>query len=530
MFIHISASFLILMVYKNKGEKNMDFTLTPEPVYFAEDALNVSREQPVDLDFTLPDYCADVEKIFKCTVTPEVYSTNSGGGQLTVEGASLIRVLYCSVDKKTLKCAEQTLPFSASFNLSSDSSDLITSVKAKTEYVNCKAVSPRRLMIHGCITLNVKVSEKKSSNLYLPPECKELQTDLRKTKVSELMSLQSEVFAVAESISVNSKHPVCTVIRSEVKTVLNDVSAVGNRMLLKGELTLCMLYCTEHTSELPEQFTYVCPFVHNMECPDAQDSMIREIDLNLMSHDIKLKTDITGDNPLVVLEAKLCASVACRKETEVTYISDAYSTACETELEYAPVTLETSVLPKVTTLMNKSSVDLGENKISRVIDIFCDNVSIKPYVSDKLKLSGKANFCILALDENSELTYIERSVEIDNTESLNDTFTSCDNVTSMIKSVSYRIADNNNMELRVELLILTKLIKTENIQAVMSVSDCGEPENADSCALTLYFADEGESVWNIAKRYRTDKMALCIENNLSEKDLTDKMLLLIPKV
>ena len=100
----------------------------------------------------------------------------------------------------------------------------------------------------------------------------------------------------------------------------------------------------------------------------------------------------------------------------------------------------------------------------------------------------------------------------------------------MIKSVSYRIADNNNMELRVELLILTKLIKTENIQAVMSVSDCGELENADSCALTLYFADEGESVWNIAKRYRTDKMALCIENNLSEKDLTDKMLLLIPKV
>ncbi len=508
----------------------MDFTLTPEPVYFAEDALSVSREQPVDLDFTLPDYCADVEKIFKCTVTPEVYSTNSGGGQLTVEGASVVRVLYCSSDKKSLKCAEQTLPFSASFNLNPDVSDFVTSVKARTEYVNCKAVSPRRLMIHGCVTLNVRVSEKKPSNLYLPAECAELQTDLRKTKVSELMSLQSEVFSVAESISVSSKSPVTTVLRSEVKTVLTDVSAVGNRLLLKGELTLCMLYLADHTAELPEQFTYVCPFVHNMECSDAQDSLVREIDLNLMSHDIKLKTDITGDNPLVVLEAKLCVSVACRKETEVTYISDAYSTACDTELEYVPVTLEASVFPKMTTIMNKSTISLGEIKISRVIDIFCDNVTVKPYVSDKLKLSGKANFCILALDENSELTYIERSIEIDNTEPLSDTFTNCDNVTSMIKSVSYRLADNNNMELRAELLILTKLTKTENIQAVMSVSDCGKPDDKDDCALTLYFAEEGESVWDIAKRYRTDKKALCIENNLGEKDLTDKMLLLIPKV
>ena len=134
------------------------------------------------------------------------------------------------------------------------------------------------------------------------------------------------------------------------------------------------------------------------------------------------------------------------------------------------------------------------------------------------------------MDENSELTYIERSIEIENTEPLSDAFTSCDNVTSMIKSVSYRLADNNNMELRAELLVLTKLTKTENIQAVMSVTDCGETENKDDCALTLYFADEGESVWDIAKRYRTDKKALCIENNLTQKELTDKMLLLIPKL
>lgn len=508
----------------------MDFTLTPEPCYFAFDALNVSKEQPVDLDFTLPDYCADVEKIFKCTVNPEVYSVNSGGGQLTIEGASLVRILYCSSDKKSLRCAEQTLPFSAAFNLSNDIEDFVTSVKAKTEYVNCKAVSPRRLQIHGAVSLNVKARVKKPSDIYKAENCETLQTDIRKTKVSELVSLQSEIFTISESITTDSKAPVSTVLRSEVKTMLTDASAIGNRLMLKGELTLCMLYHSDYKGDVPEQLTYVFPFVHNIDCQGVSESTLREIDLSLLSFDTRLKTDIGSENPLIILDAKLCASIACRKETEVSFISDAYSTACDTELEFTPITLESAVLPKVSTIMSKSTLSLGEQKISRVIDIFCDNVAVKPYVTDKLKLSGKANFCILALDENSELTYIERSVDIENEETLSEAFSLCSDITSMVKSLSFRLADNNSMELRAEIYILSKLVRTENIQAVSKIEDMGEIHNDDSCALTLYFAQSGESLWDISKRYRTDKNALCLENGLNESELCEKMLLLIPKV
>ena len=30
------------------------------------------QECPVDTEYTLPDYCADIQKILKCIVTPEV--------------------------------------------------------------------------------------------------------------------------------------------------------------------------------------------------------------------------------------------------------------------------------------------------------------------------------------------------------------------------------------------------------------------------------------------------------------------------
>ncbi len=507
----------------------MDFTLTPKPVYTADDAICDSHELPVDLDFTLPDYCADVEKILKCTVSPEVYSTNFSGGQLSVEGSSVVRILYCSQDKKTLRCAEQSIPFQSTFNLSSDSDEYAVSIKAETQYVNCKAVSKRRLMVHGAATIKVKLRQKKATRIYEPEDSKELQTLMKSTKISELLSLQSEVFSVSESIATDSKIPVSTILRTELNCILTDATAVGNRMIIKGELTFSMLYASDQSSELPQQFTYVFPFTHNMQCPEGEKSDIREIDLSIMNYDYKLKSDITTDSPVVVLDAKLSASLACRKETEVSYISDAYSTFTNTTLEYTRLKVDTAVHPKITSLMCKSSVSLSDVEVSRVLDVFCDSVTVTPTAGDKLKLTGKANFCILALDSNSEIIYLERSIDINHDETLSMLYTGVSDVSSLVKSISYRLTDAENLELRAEILVFTKLVKTENLQAVSEITDIGKCIRDESCALTLYFAEADESVWDIAKRYKTDRNALVKENDITGEFLPDKMLLLIPE-
>ena len=507
----------------------MDFTLTPKHVYTADEAICATHEQPVDLDFTLPDYCEDVEKILKCTVNPEIYSTNLSGGQLSVEGSSVIRILYSSKDKKILRCAEQSIPFQSTFNISTDSDEFATYVKAETQYANCKAVSKRRLMVHGAVIIKVKVKQKKASKLYLPDESKELQTLMKTTKISELTSLQSEAFSVNESIMTDNNIPVSTILRTELNSILSDVTAIGNRMIIKGELTFSMLYSSEQHSDVPQQFTYVFPFTHNMQCPEGEKAHVKEIDLSVMSYDYKLKSDITTDSPVVVLDAKLCATVACRVEKEVSYISDAYSTTSDTTLEYTKLKVDTDVHPKISSFMCKSLVNVSDASISRILDIFCDSVTVTPTVTDKLRLTGKANFCILALDENSELVYLERSIDIDNEEPLSMLYTGFSDVSSMVKSISFRLTDAESLELRAEILVYIKLLKTDNILAVSKIIDSGVSVRDESCALTLYFAESDESVWDIAKRYKTDRNALIKENDITGDRLPEKMLLLIPE-
>ena len=68
------------------------------------------------------------------------------------------------------------------------------------------------------------------------------------------------------------------------------------------------------------------------------------------------------------------------------------------------------------------------------------------------------------------------------------------------------------------------------ISAIAQVEvDDTAPKPRSGAPLTLYFAREGENVWDIAKRYNAPLLSFMEENDLSEQVLEQRTLLLIPR-
>ena len=68
----------------------------------------------------------------------------------------------------------------------------------------------------------------------------------------------------------------------------------------------------------------------------------------------------------------------------------------------------------------------------------------------------------------------------------------------------------------------------DNFKVINDISaDEGNPRRKDA-SLTLYYADEGESIWDIARNYCTSVDAIKLENDLSEDVLQKRGMLLIP--
>ncbi|MBO5798351.1 MAG: DUF3794 domain-containing protein, partial [Clostridia bacterium] len=134
----------------------MEFRVTDTAVSVCQMLADTVNEIPVDGDFQLPEYCPDVAAVLKCTVTPLVQSRQMSTDRLLADGVVQVRVLYLDEERRCVRAAEFSQPFSTAFPLPPVPGGAFWRLQAKTDYVNCRAVSPRRLDVHGAFTLKLQ--------------------------------------------------------------------------------------------------------------------------------------------------------------------------------------------------------------------------------------------------------------------------------------------------------------------------------------------------------------------------------------
>ena len=88
----------------------MEYRVMKGEIPVCETILDTSAEQPIDLDFSLPDYCPDIQKILKCQIYPTI-TEQTISDRLDVEGEVLVKLLYLDSGKKAVRCCELCQPF-----------------------------------------------------------------------------------------------------------------------------------------------------------------------------------------------------------------------------------------------------------------------------------------------------------------------------------------------------------------------------------------------------------------------------------
>ena len=508
----------------------MEYILEKNAVGVLTRALDSVSEQPVDIDFTLPDYCPDIEKILRCKITPKIYNRNLSGGQLQIDGTTVVNILYTD-NKDNIRACEQSIPFNTSFSVKEVPDNYVIETEVKCEYLNYRPLSQRRITVHGAFSLYAKVYTKGSVELYSPNEESNLEYNTEEITLCALSSLCQEQFSAWDEIQVVNKPPVEIILDSDVNAVLTEFKTLPDKMMFNGELNIRILYQSNADNTKIEHLDYTVPFSKIVDCGGLNDNTKVNVSLSLLSYDIRLKNDILSENPIVNIDSRLSATVTGYNCETVTVITDAYSTEFQTELEKLSVKISESADILRDSFMYKSSVDVAESDIAEIIDFNVKySLNGAEISDDKVTLGSKLVVSILAYNSENEPLYIERALEFDKEidASGNNTVGSA---SAEILSVSYRIAENGTVELRCEIVYDIILEKNNTLTLVTSVT-ADEDKKIDkrSSALVLYYAENGESLWDIAKRFNTGKNLIIEENSLDSDEINNSEMLLIPMV
>ena len=493
-------------------------------------ALDTVAEQLADVDLTLPDYCPDIEKILKCTLTPKIQSKALSGGQLQVDGVCVVNVLYVESEKKTIRCCEHSLSFSQRFTVRDAGEGNLILTKTKPEYINCRALSPRRLVIHGAFSLYAKVITVRRTELFVP-EREQMEALVQKLPLSDLRSNCQEQFTVSEEISVADKPAIEAVLYAKADAAITDVKAVSGKLMLGGEININLFYLTDLETGETAKLNYLLPFNQIIDCDGIDENTDNIFHVEVMSFDTRLKNAILSEKPAIAFDAMLCVSAEGYLTEETAVVTDVYCTDFACAPQFAELKAAGGVCAVNSTVMEKLSTKIDGCKIAKILDIYADSVTLETSPNeDGMDARGKINLCVLALDDKGVPVFVERA--FDYTRRLGAS--GCNRMifdNARVASISYRLAEDGAIDMRCELNLSGGAIADETLRTVSGAEVFEDsPIPPVDCALTLYYASAGESLWQIAKSHNTGMALLMAENALDERILDSDRMLLIPRL
>ncbi|MEF9852767.1 MAG: DUF3794 domain-containing protein [Hydrogenoanaerobacterium sp.] len=509
----------------------MDLKLIKEAVAINEAVCDFALELPIECDVLLPEYCPDILRLLKCCATPILTRTAAEGGTVTAEGYTLLELYYTGDDEK-MHCSEHKVPFIKNIDLKTEPENMTVSIYFTVGYINCRAVNNRRADIRGAMTMNLKAFAEKSESAVCGAEGAGVQ--LRKSTMEStcILGCNEKQFTVRDELELGyGKLPVGTVMRKEAVALVTECKVISNKAVVKGELILDIFYLSAADNE-PQAMKYNLPISQIIDLQGAEDDCSCDVRFRVMSADIQPKADLDGEATVLVAEVTLCATAKAYRTKAVMPVCDAYSTEYEIQLEERPVTV-IRLLKTVNEAHDyKELLELPADA-SRVLHLWCTG-SFKGITAEEnsAALAGQLTLCMFAEKKDNDIVYFEKAVDFVHKTELAAAENLAADITMLPVSCEFSDAGGGNIELRAQVNISGIMYVSEKHSLMQELSVDGESprQQSDGTALTIYFAQQGECVWDIAKHYHTSVAAVMEENSIEKENLEAKATLLIPLV
>lgn len=492
-------------------------------------AFEEAAEQQIESDITLPDYFPDIVRVIKCTLKANIVSVSSGGNRITADGNAIISVLYICESGK-LHCFEQKIPVSK-YVETPKAEEYTCIASAKTQYVNCRVISQRRIDIRGSIGIDFKAYEKCDKRIVSSCENKNIQLRTKSANVSNLKDCVSRCFSMNETIEIGaSQGTIGQIVRCNAIAVLDSTKLVAGKILVKGELKVKVVFLTDGECVL-EKIENSMPISQIIEAATTE-SCSDFVTLCVPSVEVHAKTDSSGALRLIDVSAVIRADVSVYENEEILYSTDAYSTEYETDFQRESVELK-SIFEKFSdTYLCKGSVEISGSAVKSIEDIFCNGLNYTVSLSgNEMLISGKADVSFLAVNSEDELQSFDRELDFQykRATTLGESFSASCNVTPT--GIDYILSAENKLDIRIETEISGLIFDASKKQIISDIScDEAKKKKKRSAALTIYFAQQGEEIWEIARRYNTRVDLICAENNINSDCVEQNQKLYIPSV
>lgn len=482
----------------------------------------------VEGDIVLSDGCPDVAEILCADAKARLKDTEYKNGKLIVYGSVDFSALYMPDDNcAELKQLKKTFDFSVPLEIVANEN---TDFKAEvdTEHIGFTLVNSRKLSAK--IMVSVKVSayqekcyepivsmegtdaefiEKKYS-IYIP-----VSETITEIELNDLLTVPEEMADIAEILKVD------TWVTS------GDIRVMSGKAMVQGELHLNTIYTAADERGSVSCVSHKVPFTEIVEAPGADEYSVVNVIFNVGEITANIKGDLNGDTKIISLESVICACVKVSRTVSENVIDDCYFLEGKTELKEEKMSICEYVTSENARVTQRQEVVPPKNvKIDQVISCVAKPM-VRNVAWDKgsVEISGGLVTYLVYRDDSGKVRCAVTESDFSWGKSVPQM---CDIEANVnLEDVSVEM-QGNSCEILANIGIFMKALKSKQVNIL---TDCSAKESENTTTqptMVVYFTKNGDTVWNIAKKYRTRAEKIKAANNLETEKLEAGRRLLIP--
>lgn len=466
----------------------------------------VEKEKRVEIlgDIIVPDIKPDIVNIINTNANSYVYKKEINESKVRLDGNIDTFVIYLADNGET-RSIQTTLNFSEII----EDSQIITTMKAKEKVnlieVESKILNERKISIRAEVLLKVEMWENEEVEfLNNIDEELDIQKLEEKLLVKSCVGENTNRTSIKENVKSNSEVRIAEILKTSVELCNLENKISYNKVLAKADANIRIVFLSEENKI--EKIDALVPVMSFIEIPGIADTNVCETEYNIRNMLYKIDTKDMNSIEVQIEYEVMCTAF---ENKEIRIIQDMYSTKRNITFNKKEARIKLAAEEESRNIRIEERVLVED--ISSICDINCTPIITNKTVNgDNINYEGEVCLDILFEADNRnglnfqkvKIPFVFKSeIEIQSTDlnieskqfSVNNEYVSC-NMTISIRNSSI------NMK---------KINIIDNIESQ-------EINEENEYKMIVYFVKKGDTIWNIAKRFKVYSKNILKANNLEE--------------
>ncbi len=490
-----------------------------------------------DCDIIVPDTKPDIKNILEVSAKEQINEKSVSGGYITVTGVVNYNILYVSDDEQnSLQYIDYTSPFSRQISAECSGENTFVKVKGQTVHTEYSVHNSRKLNAKCAIDFESKVYKKDTVSVVTSVSDKDALPHRKKAVNNyNLLSLSEHTLHIDELCTIPEHSPkISQIVKCSMSVTEHELKTVANKAVFKGNVALKTLYLSD--GELCSCDNEI-PFTHIADVDTIPQDAWCDVDFEVKNQCVTSELDTDATMSQINAKADICITLSVFEEAGIEYISDIYSPDYQISVYSSDIKVSQLVDTINTQCIVNNTIRALEGDLIQKVYTMSTNANIEnAAVGDNyISIDGIVNADVLYMTENGELKSINQKLPFEcnlQTDRKYDKAASKINAAVDTQHSSYSIEGAMGINVRAVLKVTANLISDKDI-AVINDIDFDENAKIDKsgqAGITVYFVQNGDSLWDIAKRYHTTESEIASINKLDDGiSLLTGQQLLIPK-